>query len=80
MPFGERFILKINDEKAIERFQRYNVGGFDYMDVVIQDAQTIKKKMEKKLDAEQYGREMVLPILKLRLHILFLYQQTELWL
>lgn len=55
---GERFILKINDEKAIERFQRYNVGGFDYMDVVIQDAQTIKKNGEK-LDAEQYGREMV---------------------
>lgn len=55
---GERFILKINDEKAIERFQRYTVGGFDYMDVVIHDAQTIKKNGEK-LDAEQYGREMV---------------------
>lgn len=55
---GETFILKINDEKAIERFQRFTAGGFDYMDLVIEEAQTIKKNGEI-IDAEQYGREMV---------------------
>lgn len=63
---GERFILKINDEKAIERFQRYNVGGFDYMDVVIQDAQTIKK-MEKNWMLNSTAEKWFLPILKLEI-------------
>lgn len=53
-----RYILRLNDEKALDRWQHINLGASGYMNMYIDEVQTIKKNGQK-ISADRNGAEVV---------------------
>lgn len=72
----QKYILRMNDEKAIKRWQQIDLSPDSYMNIFINDAKTIKKNGDK-IDAEQNDSEVVFVNLEVGDYIYVSYTEKQ---